>query len=201
MTIEETLPQQLIDTLNSREFDDEAGIVIDAVTFTETDVCLKFSFRYYEDAPQYWKLTVSEAKEERIIRDWTQQIALYTQHPLLLDHTDTYTELYFKGTTTQVAQLYIDIHQSLLNLTDDINDLKEYILTPGRVTELSQQGYGLFARGSKTILLLHQQCLIKYGIHAYFVSERDHIEDKALKLFKLGESYIIGKTFLFERLS
>jgi hypothetical protein len=140
-------------------------------------------------------------QEEKIVRDWTQDIALYKQHPLLLEHTDTYTELYFKGTTTQDKELFIDIYQSLLNLKVRIGDLGEYVLTPGRVMELSQQGYGLFARGSKTILALYQQCLTKYGIYAYFVGERERSEeDGALKLFQLGSSYVIGRNFKFERL-
>lgn len=203
MKVEDALPQELTATLDSPEFDDEAGIVIDAVRFTESDCLLDFSFRYWDDEtlPQRWQLTVGGYKEEKIVRDWTQDIALYKQHPLLLEHTDTYTELYFKGTTTQAQELFIDIYQSLLNLTEGIGNLGEYVLTPGRVMELSQQGYGLFARGSKTILTLYQHCLTKYGIHAYFVGEREQSEeDSKLKLFKLGSSYIIGRNFKFERL-
>jgi hypothetical protein len=203
MKVEDVLPQELTVILDSPEFDDEAGIVIDAVRFTELDCLLDFSFRYWNDetTPQRWQLTVRDYKEEKIVRDWTQDIALYTQHSLLLEHTDTYTELYFKGTTTQAQELFIDIYQSLLNLKVHIRDLGEYVLTPRRVMELSQQGYGLFARGSKTILMLYQQCLTKYGIHAYFVGEREQSEeDRTLKLFQLGSSYVIGRTFHFEKL-
>ncbi|RVU02385.1 hypothetical protein EOD41_00135 [Mucilaginibacter limnophilus] len=203
MKAEDALPQELTVILDSPEFDDEAGIVIDAVEFKNSDLLLDFSFRYWNDEtpPQRWQLTVSDYKEEKIVRDWTQDIALYKQHPLLLEHIDTYTELYFKGTTTQSQELFIDIYQSLLTLTEDNVNLGEYVLTPGRVMELSQQGYGLFARGSKTILMLYRQCLTKYSIHAYFVGERERSEeDGALKLFQIGSSYIIGRTFHFVQL-
>jgi hypothetical protein len=203
MKVKDELPQELTVILDSPEFDDEAGIVIDAVEFNNNDLLLDFSFRYWDDEtnPQRWQLTVGGYKEEKIVRDWTQDIALYKQHPLLLEHTGTYTELYFKGTTTQAQDLFIDIYQSLLNLTEDIGNLGEYVLTPVRVMERSQQGYGLFARGSKIILTLYQQSLTKYGMHAYFVGEREQSEeDGALKLFQLGSSYVIGKNFKFERL-
>lgn len=203
MKVEDLLPQELTAILDSPEFNDEAGIVIDAVKFTDSDLLIDFSFRYWKDetSTQRWQLVVADFKEEKIVQDWTQDIALYKQHPLLLEHTDTYTELYFKGTTTQSQELFIDIYQSLLNLKVHIGDLGEYVLTPGRVMELSQQGYGLFARGSKTILTLYQQSLTKYGIHAYFVGEREQPkEDRSLKLFELGSSYIIGSNFKFERL-
>jgi hypothetical protein len=103
MTNEETLPQDLTEILNSPEFDDESGIVIDAVSF-DTNLTLDFSFRYYyydQVLPKRWRLTVSQVKEERIVRDWTtSQIALYSQHPRLLEYIDTYAELYFSGTST-----------------------------------------------------------------------------------------------------
>ena len=203
MRVETALPENLTAMIDSPEFDDEAGIVIDTISFTELNCLLEFSFRYWEDEmpPQRWQLTVSAYKEERIVRDWTQNIALYEEHPLLLKHTDTYNELYFKGTTIQAKELFIDIYQSLLNLTEDIGDLAEYVLTPSRVMELGQQGYGLFARGSKTILTLYQKCLTRYGIHAYFLVGREKSEeDRRLKLFQLGSSYIIGKTFYFQQL-
>ena len=203
MKVEEVLPQGLTAILESPEFDDEAGIVIDAVRFLDNDLLLDFSFRYWNDetSPQRWQLTAVGYKEEKIVRDRTQDIALYSQHPLLLEYTDTYTELYFKGTTTQGEELFIDIYQSLLTITEDIGNLGEYVLTPGRVMELSQQGYGLFAEGSKTILMLYQLSLTKYGIHAYFVGGREQSEeDSTLKLFQLGSSYIIGRNFTFERL-
>jgi hypothetical protein len=96
--------------------------------------------------------------------------------------------------------LFADIHQSLQTLTDDLDELKEYVLAPNAVEALSQQGYGLFARGPKTILMLYHQCLSQYGIHSYFVGERDTWpEESTVRLFSLGGSYIIGQDFHFKQ--
>jgi hypothetical protein len=56
-----------MDILDSPEFDDEAGIVIDAVRF-DKDLSLNFSFLSFGDEtpPKKWQLTVSEVREERI---------------------------------------------------------------------------------------------------------------------------------------
>ncbi|WP_158828488.1 hypothetical protein [Mucilaginibacter lacusdianchii] len=199
--IEDPLPKEITDIMDVSEFENEAGIVIDSVTFNTYELCLNFSFRYYDEtSPHRWRLTVGHAKEERIVREWTSQIALYKQHPRLLKYTDAYTELYFSGTSTQHLNLCADIYKSLQMLTDDFDGLKEYVLSPGTTEALCQQGYGLFASGPKTILMLYHQCLTKYGIHSYFVGEREVLtEDTGLKLFQLGSSYIIGREFIFNR--
>lgn len=200
--IEAGLPQILRKQLDSPEFDDEAAVVIDAVRFDER-LHLEFSLRYYHDEtpPQKWLLTVDNYEDERIVRDWTQSVALYSEHPRLLEYNDAHTELYFNGTTSQYLDLYADIHQALTPLTDDLDEIKTSIFLPNDIKVLSQQGYGLFARGSETILSLYQQCLSKYGIHAYFVSKyQRNKDDDAAKLFCIGDSYIIGWGFHFEQI-
>ncbi|MBS7565758.1 hypothetical protein KHS38_15220 [Mucilaginibacter sp. Bleaf8] len=201
--IEEPLPKELTDIMDITEFENEAGIVIDSVIFNTYELYLNFSFRYYDETPpKKWRLTVGHAKEERIVRDWTSCIALYKQHPRLLEYTDAHTELYFNGTSTQSLNLFADIYKSLQTLTDNLDELKGYVLGPCTTEALCQQGYGLFARGPKTILMLYQQCLIKHGIHSYFVGKREALaEDSTAKLFTLGDSYIIGQDFHFERIS
>jgi hypothetical protein len=204
MIIVETLPSELLDVLKSPEFDDEAGILIESVQYSDDDLCLTFTIRFYDNVSQQqlWQVKVEDVKDEKIVRNWTQSIELYKTHPILLEYTDVHTELYFKGLTRQSHELFIDIFESVIQLSSNIEDVLQYIFTPNRVNELSQQGYGLFASGPKTVLKIYEQCLIKYNIHAYFVSEYEQSkENQKLKYFKLGNSYVIGKTFLFKRLS
>jgi hypothetical protein len=203
MKVEDLLPKELMEILDSSAFEeDEVYIEIDSVTFIGRDLHLKFSFHYDNLAPtNYWELKVSEVIQERIDREWTRCVRLYKQHPLLLPYTDTYAELCFKGTTLHYRELCADLCMSLFTLTDAITEFRHYIFTPEVIKEYCQRGSGVFAGGSKTILLLYQQCLTKYGIHAYFVGEREQSEeDRALKLFQLGSSHIIGSNFKFERL-
>lgn len=202
MTSQENLPKELTAILDNPEFDDEAGIVIESVKFIEDNLYLTFAIRFYEDTPQQlWQLYIEDVKEEKIINGWTQDISLYSEHPLLLKYNDTHTELYFNGTTNHSQELFVDIFQSILQLSDNTNDVFKYIYLPDSVSQLSKQGYGLFARGPKTILNIYQQCLTRQGIKAYFIGDIERSKgDEQLMLFKLGESHVIGQKFLFERL-
>jgi hypothetical protein len=203
MKVEDLLPKELTEILNSSAFEeDEAYIEIDSVNFIGRDLRLKFSFHYDNLAPtNYWELKVSEVRQERIDREWTRCIRLYKQHPLLLPYTDTYAEPYFKGTTLHYRELCADLYMSLFTLTDAITEFRNYVFTPEVIKEDCLRGSGIFAGGSKTILMLYQQCLTKYGIHSYFENEREFFgEGEGLKLFQLGSSYIIGRNFHFEQL-
>jgi len=201
MKSSELLPEELDKTLNSLEFDDEAGMLIESISYSEADLYLTFSIRFDEDtARQLWRVTINGIADEFVTRDWTQSINIYNEHPLLLEYSDRYTELYFKGTTDNSEALFIEIFESLMQMADNVTDISDYLFSPERVKELSQQGYGLFARGPKTILKLYEQCLIKQGIKPIFIGEKEpSLENRSLKLLKLGKSYFIAKNFVFER--
>lgn len=200
MTVEEAFPKELTNVLDSPEFDNEAGIMMESAQFTEYGVDFRFSIRFFEDPQQMWSIRIEGVKEEKLVRDWTQSIALYSKHPLLLGHAETYTELYFKGTTSQPNGLFTELFKRIIELSEEMEEVLPYILTPNRINEVSQQRFGLFARGPKTILKIYEQCLKEYGIHAYYISEYEQsINDRNLKLFKLGDSYIIAQSFLFKR--
>jgi hypothetical protein len=128
-------------------------------------------------------------------------VKLYKRHPLLLPYKDAYAELNFKGTTPHYQELCADLCMLLFTLTDEIAELRHYVFTPDAVKEYCQRGSGIFAGGSKTILMLYQQCLTKYGVHSYFTNEKESImESDSMKLLQLGSSYVIGRDFHFEQL-
>jgi len=200
MIIDAPMPEHLSAVLNSPQFDDDSGITIEAVKYIEDRVELTFDIKFSEGPQQQWLLTVRHVEAERFIREWTQSIAMYSEHPLLLDYTEIETELYFRGTTSKANELFLDIFNSITQLSEYLDDVMQFILLPKEVTKLSQQEYGLFARGPKTILKIYQQCLSDHGIHAYFIDEnKSALNGQDLKLFMLGDSFIIGQSFLFER--
>jgi len=197
----ETLPKELNEILNSAEFDDEAGILIESVTFIGEDLHLIFSIRFDGDiSHQLWKVIINDIEDEQITRNWTQSIGIYEEHPLLLEYIDTHTELYFNGASNNWQELFIDIFQSLMSMVDSINDISSYLFSTERINELSLQNYGLFARGPKTILRIYEQCLLKQGIKPIYIGEVEPTsKNKSLKLLKLGDSHFIGQNFQFER--
>jgi hypothetical protein len=199
--VEDVLPTEISDVFSSLGFDDEAGIVIESVEFAEKDIHIIFSIRFEQDTTnQLWRLQVNDVEEERIISEWTPNINIYKEHVLLLDYIDNYSELYFKGTTTNSEALFIDIFKSITQLSEDLSDISKYIFPPERITELSCQGYGLFARGPVTILREYERCLLKHGIKPIFIGEiKPTADKKQLRLITIGNSYCIGRTFQFER--
>jgi hypothetical protein len=202
MIIEEPLPHNLNLVLNSPEFDNEAGILIKSTQFTSNDLYISFDLILDQDTePQSWQVKTIGVKEEKIVSGWTQHICIYKNHPLLLGYADDYAELYFTGSTLQWQELFIDIVQSLIKFFGTERDYFKYILSPDTVNKLSQQGYGLFARGPRSIMELYQSCLIKHGINAYFIGEiKASISDKSLKLLQIGSSHVVGHRFYFERI-
>jgi hypothetical protein len=201
MSTNENVPDELLAVLNSPEFDDEAGILIENVRFIKESGVLVFSINYSDEGSrQLWQVTIDGIKEERIMRTWSESLSIYNSHPLLLEYLDTYTELYFKGETDEWKNLFIDIYKGITVLSENKGDVSQYLFSPDKIKEISQYGHGLFARGPKTILKIYESCLAKYNIHAYYVGERESSnEDKQLQLLKIGESFIIGKVFSFER--
>ncbi|WCT11538.1 hypothetical protein [Mucilaginibacter jinjuensis] len=175
-------------------------MLIDAVEFVNEDLYLTFSIRFYGNVRgPVWKVTVSGVEEELIKRSWSQNIGLYTEHPLLLEYTDPYRELYLNGTTEDALDLFIDINRAVSQLSNDSEDISRYLFSYSSIAQLSKQGHGLFASGPKTILTLHAECLSRYGIKPIFIGDKDRGSNE-LKLFKLGYSYVIGRDFLFEKL-
>lgn len=210
-TLQEVLPLYVSQILDSLEFDDEAAVVIKSVKFEEENLCLTFCFRFSDDkelSDQFWQIIAHGVEEERVLQEWVQgtdevnePIVLYTQHPLLLEHIDTHAELYIKGTTDDWKSLFTDIYQALLDFNSNTEYLTKYIFSPKEIKRLSSQGHGLFARGPKTILKIYEQCLIRQGIKPIYIGGGDRSEEKkSLKLLKIGNSYVIGKSFHFERI-
>ena len=195
------LPNELSKVLDSPEFDDEAGIVIQSVQFIKNDLHVIFLIRFGDDEEQQsWKVTVINLKEEQIIISWAQDIRIFQEHPLLLDHNDSQTNLYFNGTTSESKELFIDIFKSIMQLSKNESHVLKYIFSPESVSERCGWGYGMFANGPKTILDLYAQCIGKYGMNPYFITTAEPLgEHKQLKLLEIGDSYFIGESFLFER--
>jgi len=130
-------PKGLTDVLNSPEFDDEAGILIESLIYNNDDLIITFSIRFdaNNDTPQQlWQINIVDIEDEKITRSWVRNVEILTEHVLLLEYNDIHTELYFNGTTNDSQQLFIDIFQCVTQLSNDNTDtintlfyLKEYM--------------------------------------------------------------------------
>ena len=119
------LPYELAEVLNSLEFDDDAGIVIESVKFTDQLTELIFSIRFFDEIPrQLWTVSMDDTIEKHITQEWTQNIHIYLEHVLLLEYIENHSELYFKGIAKDTDELFIDIFQSISNLSGEISEFQ-----------------------------------------------------------------------------
>jgi hypothetical protein len=201
MLLEDVLPEELIATLKSPEFDDEAGILIESVDFNTDKISISFSIKFGSGATgQLWKIDIEGVKEEKIGLEWAEFIEFYDEHPLLLEYNDIQSELYFTGATNNPRELYFNISQRLFQYNNDVESMYKYLILPDEIVKLNGQQYGLFSRGPKTILDIYKACLTEAGIKSNFTGEYKMDNNQNLKLFKLGESYVIATNFFFERI-
>jgi len=108
MTIDSLLPKELREVLNSPEFDDEAGMLIESMDYTDNDLIVTFSIRFSSDkntANQLWQISMPEVETTHVLKDWAQDIEIYTNHVSLLEYHDINSELYFNGTTDNAQGL------------------------------------------------------------------------------------------------
>jgi hypothetical protein len=88
MTACETLPKELINLLSSPQFDDEAGILIESVSHIQDDISITISIRFEpgDIINELWQVTLSKVECVYINRNWTQDIAIYKEHAMLLEY-------------------------------------------------------------------------------------------------------------------
>src|ERR1035437_4650224 len=159
------LPKELVDNLDKLEYQEDGGILINSVQLIEKDLQVDFtlSFGGYNIPQQIWSIDIKEIKKEKITIEWTNYTEIYSDHYLLYEFIDNFTELYFNCKADNSERLFIDlyqIHKALYNLID----FGTYINAIDGLTKLCNSEYGLFARGPKNILTQYEKCLINHGV-------------------------------------
>ena len=195
------LPQELVDNLDKIEYQEDGGLMINTIKLVDEDliVIFKLSFGGYNLPIQTWQIDIKKIKTEKIIFDWANYPEIYSDHSLLRDYLDNYTELYFNSKTENSEKLFIDLFKTHNLHFGKWIDFGTCINAPDGILELCKSDSGLFARGSKRILEKYEDCLIRHGIKTKFIGEVES-EDKDFKLLIFGKSYFIAKDFEFRRI-
>ncbi len=196
----DALPKELVDILNSLDYEEDGGLRITAFKFSGDDLHVDFTIMFFglEQPKQFWRVEIKGIKKQRIVIDWEKYPEIYSDHYLLYDFTDNYAELYFNGNANNSEKLFIDLfqlHQANYNKLE----FGDYINAHDGIVELCKRGRGLFARGSRRILESYATCLAKHGIQTNFVGEREK-NNSNLKLLIFEKSYFIGECFNFTKL-
>lgn len=193
------IPPDLQTILDSLEFEENGGLVISSLNYENNKLKILFKLLYPDiDKPnQIWQLDVLGVEKERFIRNWTTSLEIYSDHFLLYEYIDNYSELYFHGSTSNPEKLLLDLYSSHLTHYGKNLDFGIGINAPNGMLKLCTNDYGLFARGPKRILMKYSECLLINGIKSNFINEIESVK-KELKLLIFGESYFIAKDFKFK---
>ena len=184
----------ILDTLD----EENGGLVILSLKYLNDDLKVLFTLSYgdNEKPKQLWQLDIADIEKERFVRNWVTFPEIYSDHFLLYEFIDNYTELYFKGSTSNPEKLLIELYNShILNYSNDL-DFGLGINAPNGMLKLCTNDNGLFARGPKRILIKYADCLKANGIKTNFINEIES-DKKNLKLLIFGDSYFIAKDFKF----
>ena len=195
------LPKELIDQFDKIEYQEDGGIVISSVQSLGNNLQVDFtlSFGSYDIPKQAWRIDIKEIKKEKIIIEWASYPVIYSDHCLLYDFLDNYSELYFNSKADNPERLFIDLYKTHVERCDKWIDFGVYINAPEGIEKLCDSDSGLLASGPKRILEQYGKCLKIHGVKTKFIGEVP-CDNKTLKLLILGNSFFIGADFEFKRL-
>jgi hypothetical protein len=204
------LPKEIID-IPEGYTEDDYNLYITSVDYSTNDLVFDITlemdwFIDKEDIFKQWKVRTTGHRKNHISFDRTAFIAITNDHPLLWEFTDLQCELYFSGQCKDPAMLFYHLyltHKSLFKIYQPFN------ISFGDDTNTStrfQYTNGLLAEGPKKLITKYADCLKQNGLDYSIIGERPATcwdgkqfvnENKNLKVFLLGDTYIIAEDFLF----
>ncbi len=112
-TLEDILPQEFYDIINSGWYDDDGGVWIESFQCLEKDlrVSLLLDSGDEEITQQLWELNIIDFKSQRINIKWENNISFHHDHFLLWEYTDNIVSLYFNCKSETPDELLADIYR------------------------------------------------------------------------------------------
>ncbi len=205
------LNNQLSEIFSTIEFEEDGGIHITGTDWYSDDLKLKFAVKTgINDQNQLWEAQIGGVRDELIKSDWTEELELLDEHPLLWKHNNAQCELYFSKPTSEPYELLNDILETHKRTSKGWYELEEFINSSSYISliELCKSSNALFAKGPKNLLQEYSKCLEKFGMQTNMFGERNPKrwtgkhwvdEDQLLSILIIGKSYIIAERFDFER--
>ena len=158
---------------------------------------------------QNWRIHASGHRKNHISFDFAQSIEISDDHPLLWEFKDVQCQLYFSGTCKDPAKLFYDlylVHNKTFQGRQCFNvSFREEIANFQRF----KYSNGLLTQGSKKLMKLYGECLIRNGLEFSIIGERPAkywegdqfiLESQELKVLFLGDTYIVASDFIFSQM-
>jgi hypothetical protein len=209
MTRLETLNKELEDIFSTSEFEEDGGIHITGTDWFSGDLKVEFAIKTgIEGQNQLWEVQISGVREELIKSDFANRLELFEEHPLLWTYNQRQVSLYFGQGTSRPHELFVNIYNIHSLVTMARVPFEKHINKGLSILDLCRSTSGLFARGPIKLLEAYKEELEKYQmnptvIHGHnpkrWVNGQQVDETEIVKVLAIGDSYVVGETFDFQR--
>lgn len=193
------LPNDFLEVVNSIEFEEVGGFIIDKVEFTpHLSVHISVHLGNVSNTISRWEIQVVNCKDYQIeYQLWFEDFIISDRHPLVSLFTEDQYELYIGDQATDPAKLATEIYKAHIGLFDGKNPIEKYLRL--YLHDACSMRYGLFACGPKAILETYKGVLDTHGIRNNIRMADIPSEILPLKILELGYSYFVGTDFNVKR--
>ncbi|MBI1769216.1 MAG: hypothetical protein HYR67_12670 [Bacteroidetes bacterium] len=205
----EQLNKELEDIFSSIEFEEDGGIHITGADWFSDDLKLEFAIKTgVEEQNQLWEAQIKGVREEMIKAEMSEKLELLEEHPLLWAYNQRQTNLYFSKPTSRSYELFANIYTIHNRETRNWIPLRKYINTHLSVLDLCKSTSGLFASGPIKLMEQYKKELEAHDMNPTIVGGHSpkrwlngHQVDETeiVQVLIIGDSYIIGEAFEFNR--
>jgi hypothetical protein len=205
----EKLNKELEDIFSTFEFEEDGGIHITGTDWFADDLKVEFAVKTgIEGQNQLWEIQIGGVRDELIKSDITNKLELFEEHPLLWAYNQRQTNLYFGRPTTRPYELFANIYLIHARETNSKIPFAKYFNRQLSMIDLCKSSSGLFVSGPIKLLEAYMEELKNHDMNPTIVGGHNpkrwlngHQVDETeiVKVLVIGDSYVIGETFDFNR--
>jgi hypothetical protein len=196
--------QELLDLISNIDLDESDRIVLQQARWAGNDMALDLVIHQMDQADQRWCITCEKVRNSEIRNHAAiDRMSVETEHPLLLPHTSSTVELYFRGQARDAGELIsqlLDAHGEMVEAWFDFTHF--FNVGPREsLRQLLDGGFGKLAEGPELLMEAYARTLRANGVEVsspfakapvWWDGERWMQEGAGLAVLILGESYCVA---------
>jgi hypothetical protein len=205
----ETLNKELEDIFSTVEYEEDGGVHITGTDWFSDDLRVEFAIKTgNEGQSQLWEVQISGVREDLIKSDVADKLELFEEHPLLWTYNQRQTNLYFGRPTERPHELFVNVYNIHRQLTRNRIPFDKFLNNALTTIELCKSTTGMFAKGPIKLMEAYKEELERHNMNPTIVGGHNpkrrldgHQVDETeiVKVLVIGDSYVIGETFDFQR--
>jgi hypothetical protein len=144
------------------------------------------------------RLNFTGKKEFHLKKNTGGTLQILSNHPLLLDHNEPWSESYINTKPSDPEGLLKDLHARIYSTTEGWRDWTNYISTHA-INRNIPEGNGLLSHAPGSITEAIVKCCDRIGIETYVFGGT--FQPTLKKILFIGKNYVIAEDFYLEATS